>query len=73
MIVIIAFMSHLQSSIGINKCVIMQFLASQDLIVDMILNGWNFLLKFRPKKTEKVPQETEKNRKLPQISNLGLF
>ena len=33
--IIIAVIRHLQDSIGI-RCVIRQFLASQDLIVDMI-------------------------------------
>ena len=80
-------MRHLQ---GI-KCVIRQFLASQDLIVDMIFEWLEFLVEIQTeKKTQKVPQKTEKkpkkkpknqkkteknekNRTLPQISNLGLF
>ena len=55
----IAFMRHLQCFIGI-KCVIRQFLASQDLIVDMIFEWLEFLVEVQTEKTEKVPQKTEK-------------
>ena len=61
----------MQGFIGI-KCVIRQFLASQDLIVDMILEWLKFLLEVQTEKTEKVPQKPKKNQTLPQISNLGL-
>ena len=52
-------MRHLQGFIGI-KCVIRQFLASRDLIVDMIFERLEFLVEVQTEKTEKVPQKTEK-------------
>ena len=45
------------------KCVIRQFWASQDLIVDMIFEWVEFLSKFRPKKTEKVCHKNRKTEK----------
>ena len=55
-------MRHLQGFIGI-KCVIRQFLASRDLIVDMIFERLEFLVEVQTEKTEKVPQKTEKKPK----------
>ena len=62
LLVIIAFIRHLQGFIGI-KCVIRHFLASQDLIVDMIFEWLEFLVEVQTEKTEKVPQKTEKKPK----------
>ena len=59
--VIIAFMRHLQGFIGI-KCVIRQFSASLDLIVDMIFEWLEFLVEVQ---TEKNRKSTTKNRKIP--------
>ena len=79
MLVLIAFIRHLQGFLG-KKCVIRQFLAYQDLIVDMIFEWLEFLAEVQTeKKTEKVPQKTEKktektqkipkNRKQPKKPN----
>ena len=76
----IAFIRHLQGFLGV-MCVIRQFLASQDLIVDMIFEWLEFLVEVQTEKhrksTTKNRKKPEKNRKknrtLPQISNLGLF
>ena len=68
--------------IGI-ECVIRQFLASQDLIVDMIFEWLEFLVEVQTEKNRKantknrkLPKKQKKtkkkNRTLPQISNLGL-
>ena len=57
----IAFIRHLQGFLGI-KCVIRQFLASQDLIVDMIFEWLDFLVEVQ---TEKDRKSTTKNRKKP--------
>ena len=59
MLVIIAFIRHLQDFSG-TKCVIRQFLPSQDLIVDIIFEWLEFLVEVQTEKTEKVPQKTEK-------------
>ena len=61
MLVTVAFKRHLQSFLGI-KCFIRQFLASQDLIVDMIFEWLEFLVELQ---TEKNRKSTTKNRKLP--------
>ena len=55
---------NLQGFIGI-KCVIRQFSASQDHIVDMIFEQLEFLVEVQTEKTEKVPQKTEKKTKKP--------
>ena len=60
--VLIAFIRHLQGFIGI-KYVIRQFLASQDLIVDMIFECVEFLVEVQ---TEKNRKSTTKNRKRPE-------
>ena len=70
-------MRHLQGFIGI-KCVIRQFLASQDLIVDLIFELLEFLVEVQTEKNRKSTTKTEKYRKnrktrtLSQIKNLGL-
>ena len=76
-------MRHLLGFIGTSRDT-RQFLASQDLIVDMIFECLEFLVEVRteenriknekvPQKTEKYPKKTEKKtRRLPQILNLGL-
>ena len=52
-----------QGSVGI-ECVIGQFLASQDHIVDTIFEWLEFLVEVQTKKTEKVPRKkTEKKPK----------
>ena len=61
LLVIIAFIIHLQGFIGI-KCVIRQFLASQNLIVDMIFEWLEFLVEVQ---TEKNRKSTAKKRKIP--------
>ena len=85
LLVIIAFMRHLQGFIGI-KCVIRQFLASQELIVDLIFDWLEFLVEVqteknrksttknrkKPKKTRKIPKKTERYRKF-QIWDTGFF
>ena len=73
LLVIIAFVRHSQGSVGI-ECVIGQFLASQDHIVDTIFEWLEFLVEVQTKKKPKKYHEkkTEKNRTLLQISNLGL-
>ena len=58
-------MRHLQGFNISIKCVIGQFLASQDLIVDMIFEWLAFLVEVQTEKNEKVPQKTKKYRKLP--------
>ena len=45
------------------KCVIRQFLASKDLIVNMIFEWLEFLVEVQTEKTEKLPQKTEIYRK----------
>ena len=60
LLVIIAFIRHLQGFLGV-KCVIRQFLASQDLIVDMIFEWLEFLVEVQ---TEKNRKSTTKNRKI---------
>ena len=52
-------MRHLQGFIGI-QCAIRQFLASQDLIVDMIFEWLEFLVEVQ---TDKNRKSTTKNRK----------
>ena len=75
---IIAFIRHSQGFIGI-KCVIRQFLAFQDLSVDMIFEWLEFLVEVqteknrkstttyrkKPKNTEKKTKKTEKTEKKP--------
>ena len=65
-------MRHLQGFLGI-KCVIRQFLASQDLIVDMIFEWLEFLVEVQTEKknrkstskNRKIPKKNEKNLKIP--------
>ena len=61
MLVTVAFKRHLQNFLGI-KCFIRQFLASQDLIVDMIFEWLEFLVELQ---TEKNRKSNTKNRKIP--------
>ena len=63
LLVIIAFVRHSQGSVGI-ECVIGQFLASQDHIVDTIFEWLEFLVEVQTKKKpkkyhEKKPKKTE--------------
>ena len=59
-------MRHLQGFIGI-KCVIRQFMASQDLIDEIIFEWLEFLVEVQTQKTENVSQKTEKYRKSRKI------
>ena len=63
LLVIIAFVRHSQGSVGI-ECVIGQFLASQDHIVDTIFEWLEFLVEVQTKKKPKKYHE-KKNRKKP--------
>ena len=56
LLVVIAFLRHLQGSIGI-KCVTKQFLASQDLIVDMIFEWLEFLVEVQTEKYRKTREK----------------
>ena len=66
LLVIIAFIRHLQGFTGI-KCVIRQFLASLDLIVDMIFESLELLVvvqtEKKPKKYHKKPKKTKNTEK----------
>ena len=68
--VLVGYNSFYETFAGLYR----HFLASQDLTVDMIFEWLEFLGEVETEKNRKIPKNRKKkNRKLPQISNLGLI